>query len=162
MSQLSQTVAPPANAPENTQGGCPASVSKIDHGGNCLFLDIFPLSCSLSPSYHTPQGMNSITLILPIPLGAQKSPEEQEDGSPVIHLALVVVVSHEGLDGIQEAGMKFLCLIEDEQGLLAALHSLTDLILQLSLQSSREEHEKPSSCQCHRSTVQGLSRNVMG
>lgn len=85
--------------------------------------------------------INPNTLFLPIPLGAQKSPEEEEDGSLVIHLALVVMASHEGLDGIQEAKVKFLCLVEDEQGLLAELHSLTYLLLQLSLQSSREESE---------------------
>lgn len=47
-------------------------------------------------------------------LEAQKLPEEEEDGSPVILLALVRA-SHEGLDDIQEARMKFLCLIKDEQ-----------------------------------------------
>lgn len=80
----------------------------------------------------------------------------------VIHLALVVVVSHEGLDGIQEAEMKFLCFIEDEQGLLAQLHSLAYLLLQLSLQSSSEECEKPSSSHCHQIIVQGLSLDAGG
>lgn len=97
------------------------------------------------------------TLFLPTSLGAQKSPEEEEDGPPVIQLVLVVIPSHEGLDGIQEAEVKFLCLIEDEQGLLAELHSLTYLLLQLSLQSSREGCEQPSSCCCHQITMPGLS-----
>lgn len=58
--------------------------------------------------------------------------------------------------------MKFLCLIEDEQGLLAELHSLTYLLLQLSLQSSREEYEKPSSSYRHQEIMQGVSLNVVG
>jgi len=41
--------------------------------------------------------------------------------------------------------MKFLCLVEDEQGLLAELHSLADLLLQLSLRSSREGCESPAA-----------------
>ena len=59
--------------------------------------------------------------------------------------------------------MKFLCLIEDEQGLLAELHSLAYLLLQLSLQSSREEHEKPRSSHCHQVIImQGLSLDAVG
>lgn len=95
-------------------------------------------------------------------MGTQKSPEEEEDGSPVIHLALVVIASHERLDGIQEAEMKFLCLIKDEQGLLAELHSLAYLLLQLSLQSSREECETPSSSHHHWETMQGVSLDAVG
>lgn len=71
---------------------------------------LFPHLCIPSPSYHTLSG----ALSLPTSLEAQKLPEEEEDGSPVILLALVRA-SHEGLDDIQEARMKFLCLIEDEQ-----------------------------------------------
>lgn len=97
-------------------------------GGICA------LPCSLSPWYHTPQGINTITWFLPIPSGAQKSPEEEEDGSLVIRLALAVVVSHEGPDGIQEAGMQLLGLVEDEQALPAAPQGLADLLLQLGLQ----------------------------
>lgn len=82
----------------------------------------------------------------PIHLGAQESPEEEEDGSLVILLALGV--RHEGLDGIQEAKVKLLCLIEDEHGLLTEPHGLAYRPLQLSLRSSREGREEPSGSRC--------------
>lgn len=95
---------------------------------------ICALPCSLSPLCHTPLGINTITWFLPIPSGDQESPEEEEDGSLLI---LTVLWSHEGPDGIQEAGMQLLCLIKDKQGLPAALQGLTDLPVQLGLQRGR-------------------------
>lgn len=83
-------------------------------------------------------------------LGPQKLPEEEEDGPPVIHLALLAILSHEGLDGVQESKMKFFCLIKDEEGLLAELHSLAYLLLQLNLQGSRRQSEMPGSSRWHR------------
>lgn len=42
--------------------------------------------------------------------------------------------------------MQLLGLVEDEQGLPAALQGLTDLPLQLDLCSSREECQEPLEC----------------
>lgn len=111
-----------------SQEGCPASTGKTEHGGNhhegtrylCPPLQPQPLVSHL-------WGQTSL-------LGDQKSPEEEEDGSLLICLALVGVLSHEGCDGIQEVGVQLLGLVEDEQGLPAALQGLADLPLQLGLQ----------------------------
>lgn len=47
-------------------------------------------------------------------------PEKEEDGPAIIHSIYVVIVVHVGFDGIDEARVKFLCLVKDEQGLTAA------------------------------------------
>lgn len=101
---------------------------------------ICALPCSLNPLYHT-LGINTITWFLPIPSGDHKSPEEEEDGSLLICLA--VLLSHEGPDGIQKAGMQLFSLIKDEQGLPAALQGLAELPLQLGLHSRGEECQEP-------------------
>lgn len=54
-----------------------------------------------------------------------------------------VVVSHEGLDGIQEAGVQLLGLIKDEQGLRAALQGLAELPLQLRLEAAGTSVRSP-------------------
>ena len=47
-------------------------------------------------------------------------PEEEEDGSTVIDTIYIIIVIHVRFDGVNEAWMKLLSLIEDEQSLRAS------------------------------------------
>lgn len=47
-------------------------------------------------------------------------PEKEEDGPAIVHSIYVVVVVHVGFDGIDEARVKLLSLVKDEQSLSAA------------------------------------------
>lgn len=60
-------------------------------------------------------------------------PEEEEDGSAVADSIHVVVVIHEGFDGINKTWMELLSLVEDEQRLRAAQHRVSDGVSQMAL-----------------------------
>lgn len=64
-------------------------------------------------------------------------PEEEEDGSAVADAIYVVIVIHVGFDGIDEAWVKLLSLVEDEQSLRAAQHHVPDRLSQLALDTER-------------------------
>lgn len=66
-------------------------------------------------------------------------PEEEEDGSAVADAIYVVIVIHVGFDGINEAWVKLLSLVEDEQRLRAAQHHVPDRLSQLALDTERRE-----------------------
>lgn len=53
-------------------------------------------------------------------LNIENQPEEKKDGCAIADAIDVVVVIHVGFDGVDEARMKFLGLVKDEQGLRAA------------------------------------------
>lgn len=53
-------------------------------------------------------------------------PEEEEDGPTVVHSVYVVIVVHVGFDGVDEARVKLLRLVKDEQSLGAAQHHVSD------------------------------------
>lgn len=65
------------------------------------------------------------------------SPEEEEDGPPVVHSIHIVIVVHVGFDGIDEARVKLLRLVKDEQSLGAAQHHVSDGLPQLALEAAR-------------------------
>lgn len=50
-------------------------------------------------------------------LNLENQPEEKKDGRAIADAIHVVVVIHVGFDGVDEARMKFLSLVEDEEGL---------------------------------------------
>lgn len=64
-------------------------------------------------------------------------PEEEEDGSAVADAINVVIVIHVGFDGINEARVKLLSLVKDEQSLRAAQHHVPDRLSQLALDTER-------------------------
>lgn len=66
----------------------------------------------------------------------ENQPEEEEDGSAVANPVDIVVVIHEGLDGIDEAWVKLLGLVEDEQSLGATQHHVPDGFSQLALETA--------------------------
>lgn len=53
-------------------------------------------------------------------LNIENQPEEKKDGCAIADAIYVVVVIHVRFDGVDEARMKFLGLVEDEEGLRAA------------------------------------------
>lgn len=53
-------------------------------------------------------------------LNIENQPEKKKDGCAIADAVYVVVVIHVGFDGVNEARMKFLGLVEDEEGLRAA------------------------------------------
>lgn len=65
-------------------------------------------------------------------------PEEEEDGSAVADSINVVIVIHVGFDGINEARVKLLSLVEDEESLRAAQHHVADRLPQLALHTENE------------------------
>ncbi|TNN74375.1 hypothetical protein EYF80_015334 [Liparis tanakae] len=65
-------------------------------------------------------------------------PEEEEDGSAVADSIHVVIVIHVGFDGINEAGVKLLSLVKDEERLRAAQHHVPDRLSQLALETERK------------------------
>lgn len=64
-------------------------------------------------------------------------PEKEEDGPTIVHSIYVVVVVHVGFDGIDEARVKLLSLVKDEQSLSAAQHHVPDRFPQLALDTVR-------------------------
>lgn len=52
-------------------------------------------------------------------LNVENQPEEKKDGCAVADAIYVVVVIHVGFDGVDEARVKLLSLVEDEEGLRA-------------------------------------------
>ena len=67
-------------------------------------------------------------------------PEEEEGGSAVADAIYVVIVIHVWFDGIDEARMKLLSLVEDEQSLRAAQHHVPDRFSQLALDTERKKN----------------------
>jgi len=65
-------------------------------------------------------------------------PEEEEDGSAVADSIHVVIVIHVGFDGINEAGVKLVSLVKDEESLRAAQHHVPDRLSQLALETERK------------------------
>lgn len=74
-------------------------------------------------------------------------PEEEEDGSAVADAVYIVIVIHVGFDGIDEAWVKLLSLVEDEQSLGAAQHHVPDRLSQLALGT-----ESKTKLQCQQIT----------
>lgn len=52
-------------------------------------------------------------------LNVKNQPEEKKDGCAIADTIYVVVVIHVGFDGVDEARVKFLSLVEDKKGLRA-------------------------------------------
>lgn len=67
----------------------------------------------------------------------KNQPEEEEDGSAVANAIYVVIVIHVGFDGIDEARVKLLSLVEDEQSLRTAQHHVPDRLSELTLDTAR-------------------------
>lgn len=53
-------------------------------------------------------------------LNIENQPEEKKDGCAIADAIYVVVVIHVRFDGVNEARMKLLGLVEDKEGLRAA------------------------------------------
>ena len=70
-------------------------------------------------------------------VGVKDQPEEEEDGSAVGNPINVVIVIHVGLYGVDEARVKLLSLVEDEQSLRATQHHVPDGFSKLSLNTER-------------------------
>lgn len=70
-------------------------------------------------------------------------PEEEEDGPAIAHTVHVVIVIHVGFDGVDEARVELLGLVEDEQSLGAAKHHVPYRLPQLALETNRSR----SHCQ---------------
>lgn len=68
---------------------------------------------------------------------SKDQPEEEEDGPAIGHTVHVVIVIHVGFDGIDEARVEFLGLVEDEQSLGAAKHHVPYRLSQLALETNR-------------------------
>lgn len=71
------------------------------------------------------------------PVFGANPPEEEEDGPAVVDSVHVVVVLHVGFDGVDEARVKLLGLVKDEQSLSAAQHHVSDGLPQLALEIVR-------------------------
>lgn len=69
-------------------------------------------------------------------LNIENQPEEKKDGRAIADAIYVVVVIHVRFDGVDEARMKFLGLVEDEEGLRAAQHHVPDGLSQLALKTA--------------------------
>lgn len=69
-------------------------------------------------------------------LNIENQPEEKKDGCAIADAIYVVVVIHVRFDGINEARMKLLGLVEDEEGLRAAQHHVPDGLSQLALKTA--------------------------
>lgn len=65
-------------------------------------------------------------------------PEEEEDCSAVANPIDIVIVIHVRLDGINEAWLKLLSLVKDEQSLRATQHHVPDRFSQLALDTKRK------------------------
>ena len=51
---------------------------------------------------------------------SRNPPQEEEDGSAIVDTVYVVIVIHVGFDGVDEARVKLLSLVEDKESLRAA------------------------------------------
>lgn len=71
-------------------------------------------------------------------LNVENQPEENEDGCTIADAVDVVVVIHVGFDGVDEARVKFVSLVEDEEGLRATEHHVPDGLSQLALDTTGE------------------------
>lgn len=69
-------------------------------------------------------------------LNVENQPEEKKDGCAIADAIYVVVVIHVGFDGIDEARVKFLSLVKDEEGLRATQHHVPDGLSQLALDTA--------------------------
>lgn len=73
-------------------------------------------------------------------LNVENQPEEKKDGCAVADAIYVVVVIHVGFDGVDEARVKLLSLVEDEEGLRATQHHVPDGLSQLALDSRKVQN----------------------
>lgn len=73
----------------------------------------------------------------------KNQPEEKKDGRAIADAVHVVVVIHVGFDGVDEARVKFLGLVEDEEGLRAAQHHVPDGLSQLALKTAAKPKTHP-------------------
>lgn len=76
-------------------------------------------------------------------LNAENQPEEKKDGCAIADAIYVVVVIHVGFDGIDEARVQFLSLVEDEEGLRATKHHVPDGLSQLALHAAGKSKTHP-------------------
>lgn len=64
-------------------------------------------------------------------------PEEEEDGPTIVHSVYVVIVVHVGFDSVDEARVKLLSLVKNEQSLGAAQHHVSYGLPQLALETAK-------------------------